>query len=60
MLKGFRTVLVAAALVVLGGLETFNVTDYVTTENAGIALAAVGLLVAVLRKFTTTPLGQAE
>ena len=56
-MKGFRSYLVAGAIVVVGALQQSGFVDVVPSGYEGIALAAAGLAMAVLRKMTNTPAG---
>lgn len=57
-MKGWRTIAFSGALILLGALETTNIADAVPDAYDGIALALVGLVTAVLRFVTTTPVGK--
>lgn len=59
-MKGWKTLGTSAVLMLMGLLEQVNVADIVPDRYDGIALAAVGLLMAVLRLVTSTPVGKAE
>ena len=59
-MKGFKTIITAVAVAVLGLLDQLNVADFVPDKYDGLALAAVGLIMAALRLVTTTPVGQKE
>lgn len=54
-MKGLRSYIVAGAIVVVGALEQSGFAEIVPAGYEGIALAAAGLLMAVLRKITTGP-----
>lgn len=56
-MTGYRTYLLAAAVVLLGALQQLDVVKLVPVGYEGIALAVVGLAVAILRKVTNTPAG---
>jgi hypothetical protein len=58
MLEGKKTLLAALAVMVTGLLEQVDpgtIANMVPAEYSGIALAAVGLVFAVLRFVTKTP-----
>lgn len=59
-MTGFKTFGASALLMLMGLLEQINVADMVPDQYDGMALAAAGLLMAVLRFFTRTPPGKAE
>jgi len=54
-MKGLRSYLVAGAVVCIGALQQSGFVDVVPEGYEGIALAAAGLAMAVLRKITTGP-----
>lgn len=58
--KGYRTFAIALAVTIFGALETFDWTEFVTDENAGIIVAVIGAIIGVLRAFTNTAPGAAE
>jgi hypothetical protein len=57
-MKGFKTLLFAAILAIAGVLEQFDWLSIVPEGFGGIALAVIGVIVAWLRKVTTTPIGK--
>lgn len=54
-MKGLRSYLVAGAIVCIGALEQSGMVGIVPEGYEGVALAAAGLAMAVLRKVTTGP-----
>lgn len=58
-MKGWRTLAVAMAVAALGAVDQAGVATVVPDGYDGLALSAVGGLMAVLRAITTTPLGGA-
>lgn len=60
MLTGFKTLIVSLALVVFGALETFDFTQVLNDDTAGIVTTAIGLVMAGLRFITKTPVGQKD
>ena len=60
MLKGWRTILINAALAVLGILETADFTDLLSESAIGYVLLGVSVLNMILRKMTTTPVGTSK
>ncbi len=56
-MKGWRTLIVAAVTAVAGVAATFDWTTVLNGKGAGIALIVVGVVNAVLRAFTDTPVG---
>lgn len=55
MLNGLKTYIVAGAVVVVGALQQSGFVNIVPAGSEGIALAAAGLIMAVLRKLTNSP-----
>jgi hypothetical protein len=63
MLKGYRTYLVAALIAMIGFLAELSPeqwTKLVDDPAGGIGFIAGGILMAVMRKITTTPPGQSS
>lgn len=60
MLTGYKTFLTALGVAVFGALETFDFTNYLNEQNAGIAALAVSVLMMVLRAVTKTPVLKSE
>jgi anti-sigma-K factor RskA len=56
--KGWRTVLLSIALAVVGVLQTADWTMIVGPKQVGPVMLAIGILVAVLRVVTDTPVGR--
>jgi len=57
IMKGWKTLLIAVATAVFGVLETFDITSVLDNPTyAGIAVAVIGVVNGVLRKFTDTPI----
>lgn len=62
-MKGYKSVLFGIALVVLGVLEKFNITDfaaYIPDQYEPLLVSFIGTVVVVLRLLTTTPVGKKE
>jgi hypothetical protein len=58
MLKGYKTYLFALFVTVAGALETIDpqiIRNLIPDNFEGVALAAIGLMIAILRTVTTTP-----
>lgn len=55
MFQGFKTYVVAAALVALGAAQQVGFVGIVPPGYEGLALAIAGLAMAALRKATTGP-----
>jgi hypothetical protein len=55
--KGWRTVILSAVLAVAGVLQTADWANIVGPGEVGPVLLAVGILGAVLRAATDTPMG---
>lgn len=56
-MKGWKTLLFAVAVAVIGALEAFDFTQMITGESAGIWIGIIGLVIGFLRKVTTSPIG---
>lgn len=56
-LKGWKTLGFAAFVSIVGFLETVNWVDVVPPEHQGPAMIGIGIVMAVLRVVTTTPVG---
>ena len=59
-MKGYRTLLFSLAVAVVGVLQSFDWATVVPPDQAGIALTIIGVVGAVLRVLTSTPVGAAE
>jgi hypothetical protein len=57
VLKGYRTVVVAAVALIAGILSLSGVADIGLDHQAAIVATVMGVLQIILRKMTTTPLG---
>ena len=57
-LKGWRTMLVSVVLAVVGVLQTADWATIVAPRQVGPVMLAIGILVAVLRTLTDTPVGK--
>jgi hypothetical protein len=55
--KGWRTVLLSVAIAVAGVLQTADWATIVGPREVGPVLLAIGIVVAVLRTVTDTPVG---
>ena len=55
--KGWRTIAVSTVLAVIGVLQTTDWATIVTPGQVGPVILGVGVLVAVLRAVTDTPIG---
>jgi hypothetical protein len=59
MLKGYRTIIIGAALAVLGFLQSQDLTAIISNpQTAGYVVSGIGVVMMVLRKMTDTPLGK--
>lgn len=56
--KGWRTVLVSIVLAVVGVLQTADWATIVAPRQVGPVILAIGVVVAVLRTLTDTPVGK--
>lgn len=60
-MQGFKTILFSLMVTVLGFLEAFDITqfaDFIPDNYEPLALSLIGVIVAVLRLVTKTPVGQ--
>lgn len=60
-MKGFKTLIAAAAVVLLGVLETYDVTNLlerIPDQYEPLVISGVGLLMAFLRFITKGPVGK--
>jgi hypothetical protein len=55
-IKGFKTLIFAIIVAVLGVLETFDWISIFDGESGGIWVSVIGIVIAFLRKITTTPM----
>lgn len=56
-MKGWRTLIFAALLALAGVIEQFDWASVIPEGWSGAVLLVVGVVVAWLRKITSTPLG---
>ena len=59
-MKGYRTMLVAGMLTIIGSLQQIGALDLVPQEYRGVAIAVIGLVMAVLRLNTNTSFSRSE
>jgi hypothetical protein len=59
-MKGYRTLLFSLAVAIIGVLQSFDWATVIPPEQAGVALTVVGVVSAVLRFLTSTPVGAKE
>jgi hypothetical protein len=57
-MKGWRTLLFAGVVALAGVLEQFDWLQIVPAQWNGLVLVVVGIVVAWLRKITTTSVGE--
>ena len=55
--KGWRTMIVAVSLAIVGVLQAADWATIVGPRQVGPVMLAIGILVAVLRTLTDTPVG---
>jgi hypothetical protein len=58
VLKGWRTVAVSAVIAIVGVLQTADWATIVSPSRVGPVMLAIGILVALLRTLTDTPVGR--
>lgn len=56
MLQGYKTFIFSLVLVIFGALETFDFTQFLNAETAGVVTSIIGGVVMILRYITKTPL----
>lgn len=56
--KGWRTFALSMLLAIAGALQTADWATIVSPRQVGPVILAIGILVAVLRTLTDTPLGR--
>jgi hypothetical protein len=59
-MKGWKTMLVSIVIAVVGVLQSADWATIVSPQNVGPVMLGIGVLVAVLRAITSTPLGRRE
>lgn len=59
-MKGWKTLIFAAVLALAGVIEQFDWATVIPEGWAGIVLLVVGVVVAWLRKLTTTSIGASQ
>ena len=59
-LKGWKTILVAIAIAVVGVLQSADWATVVPERWVGPTMLGIGLLVALLRTLTDTPVGKSS
>lgn len=60
MFKGFKTLIFSMLLAFAGVLQQSDIVDLIPDKYRGLFVAFVALVVAVLRIFTDTKIGQKE
>jgi uncharacterized membrane protein len=61
MLSGWKTILFSLLITILGFLETFDITQIasmIPAEYQPLVISVIGVIVAVLRFVTKTPVGK--
>ena len=62
-MKGYRTILLGIAVLVVGALQAVEVVDWIELlgdQAAGAVVSGLGLVMVVLRYLTDTPVLQAK
>lgn len=59
-LKGWRTLLVAIIVAVIGAVEVFDWAQIIPEQYVGVAMVVIGFVMGILRKLTNTALGESE
>lgn len=59
-MKGYKTIIFAVVIAVIGALEAFDWTNIISGDSAGFIIMGIGVLMGWLRKVTTTALGDTE
>jgi hypothetical protein len=58
-LKGYRTIIASALTAIFGALSILDWNVVLNDPKAGAAMVGMAILMAILRKITTTPVGYA-
>ncbi len=53
-MKGYRTILVAGMITIIGSLQQIGALDLVPEHYRGVVIASIGLIMALLRLNTDT------
>lgn len=57
-MKGYKTLIVGSVIAVLGFLQAFDFTTIISNpQTAGYITGGIGIVMMILRKMTTTPIG---
>lgn len=56
-MHGYKTIIFAVLLAVLGGIQTADLAVLVPERYVGLAMLAIGAIVAALRILTDSPIG---
>lgn len=59
-MKGYKTLIASALITVVGGLQQIGVINLVPENFQGVAIAGIGLVMALLRLYTTSPILKSE
>lgn len=60
MLKGYKTLILNAAVALLGVAQGFDWVGVAGGEKAGWVMTGIGIANMILRSLTNTPVGKAE
>jgi hypothetical protein len=60
MLTGWRTIIVSAIVMALGGITAADLLPILGEPWTGIVMIAIGAVMAIMRYITTTPIGKSE
>lgn len=61
-MQGWKTVIIAGAITMVGFLQTVNWVDLIPndTKTVGLIVTVIGVVMAALRALTSTPIGKAQ
>lgn len=59
-MQGWKTILFAVAIGGLGAIQEADLAAIINEENAGLAMIAIGAVIAILRKLTSTAIFKKE
>jgi hypothetical protein len=59
-MKGWKTILLAVAVSVIGSLEAFNWADVIPDNIEPFVIPVIGVLFGYLRTITNTPVGKKD
>lgn len=55
-MKGYKTLIASGLITVIGFLQQSGVVDIIPEHFQGVTIAGIGLVMALLRLYTSTPI----